>query len=97
MKILLKKFTAITFFGIAMGFLEAAVVVYLREIIYPEGFCFLLKEIPLNLFFVELGREAATIIMLVTIAIISGKTLLERFCTVLVYGIFFIISGSRSL
>ena len=79
-KILLKKFTTVTFFSIAMGFLEAAVVVYLREIIYPEGFCFPLKEIPLNIFFVELGRETSTIIMLVTIAIISGKTLLEKFC-----------------
>ena len=43
---LIKKFGAITFFGIAMGFLEAAVVVYLREIIYPEGFYFPLKAIP---------------------------------------------------
>lgn len=62
-----------------MGFLEAAVVVYLREIIYPEGFCFPLKDIPSNLLFIELGREAATIIMLITIGIIAGKTLIEKF------------------
>jgi hypothetical protein len=80
MKILFKKFGAITIFGIAMGFLEAAVVVYLREIIYPEGFCFPLKDIPSNLFLVELGRESATIIMLIAIGVIAGRNFTEKFC-----------------
>ena len=75
----MRKFISLTIFGIAMGFLEAAVVVYLRDIIYPEGFCFPLKDIPVNLLFVELGREVATIIMLITIGIIAGKTLIEKF------------------
>lgn len=80
MKILFKKFGTITIFGIAMAFLEAVVVIYLREIIYPEGFYFPLKDIPSNLFIAELGREAATIIMLIAIGIIAGKSLIEKFC-----------------
>ena len=35
-----KTLTAVIAFSIAMAFLEAAVVVYLRELYYPEGFCF---------------------------------------------------------
>ena len=74
----MRKFISLTFFGIAMGFVEAAVVVYLREIIYPEGFCFPLKEIPSNLLFVETAREVATIIMLIAIALLAGRTLDEK-------------------
>ncbi len=80
MKILFKKFGAITIFGIAMGFLEAIVVVYLREIIYHEGFSFPLKVLPMELYLVELGRESVTIIMLIIIGIIAGRTLTEKFC-----------------
>ena len=74
----MKKLVLLTFFSIAMGFLEAAVVVYLRKILYVEGFYFPLKEMPLNLLLVESGREVATIVMLVTIAIITGRTLVEK-------------------
>ena len=74
----MRKFIPLTFFGIAMGFAEAAVVVYLREIIYPEGFCFPLKDIPTNLLFTEIAREVATIIMLVSLALLSAKTFNRR-------------------
>ncbi len=80
MKILIKKFWKITLFGIAMGFLEAAVVIYLRAIIYPEGFCFPLKDIPSNLFLFEIGREISTILMLITVSMISGRDFLEKLC-----------------
>lgn len=63
-----------------MGFLEAAAVVYLRTLYYPEGFSFPLKNIPIDIFLVETGREISTIVMLIFIGIISGKTLLEQFC-----------------
>ena len=56
-----------------MGFLESAVVVYLREILYPEGFAFPLSPIPVSLAVTELLREVATLIMLVTIGIIAAK------------------------
>jgi hypothetical protein len=68
-----KKIITITLFAIAMGFLESAVVVYLREILYPDGFEFPLSPIPVNLALTELFREVATLIMLVTIGILAAK------------------------
>ncbi|HEY1040291.1 MAG TPA: hypothetical protein VGF30_12835 [Bacteroidia bacterium] len=69
----------ISLFAIAMGFLETSVVVYLRELYYPEGFQFPLTVIPKKIAIVEFWREFATIIMLVGAGIIAGKTKLTRF------------------
>ncbi len=74
-----KKFIWISLFAIAMGFLETSVVVYLRELYYPEGFTFPLVIIPNKIAVVEFWREIATIIMLVGAGIIAGKTRLTRF------------------
>jgi hypothetical protein len=69
----------ISLFSIAMGFLETSVVVYLRELYYPNGFDFPLTIIPNKIAVVEFWREFATIIMLVGAGIIAGKTKLSRF------------------
>ncbi len=69
----------ITLFSIAMGFMETAVVVYLRELYYPLGFDFPLTIIPNKIAITEFWREAATIIMLVGTGIVAGKTSLSRF------------------
>lgn len=66
-------------FSIAMGFMESAVVVYLREIYYPNGFNFPLKAIADSVLLVEILREAATLIMLLTIGILAGRTRTEEF------------------
>ena len=66
-------------FAIAMAFLEAAVVVYLRELYYPEGFSFPLKMIPPKIYTIELGREAATIMMLAAVGWFSGRNFTSRF------------------
>lgn len=73
-----------------MGYLEAAVVVYLRELYYPEGFHihekvnfpFIkfgavkeLKPFSRKLVYTEIGRETATIIMLISFAIAAGNSL----------------------
>jgi hypothetical protein len=65
----------LTFFAIAMGLLESAVVVYMRKLYYPMD--------PLSIFpmqfldkydaVVELSREAATIIMLLTVALLAER------------------------
>lgn len=78
------KLITITAFAIAMGFLESAVVVYMREILYPGGFEFPLAPIPVHLALTELLREVATLIMLVTIGIIAAK----RFSTGLAWFIY---------
>jgi len=63
----------ITAFAIAMAFLESAVVVYMREILYPGGFEFPLSPIPVNLVLTELFRELATLVMLVTIGMLAAR------------------------
>ena len=69
----------VSFFSIAMGYLETAVVVYLRAIFYPDGFTFPLVTMDEQLAITEVFREAATLIMLVGIGIIAGRNGSERF------------------
>lgn len=69
----------LTIFSVAMGYMESAVVVYLRLIFYPEGFAFPLKAIDQHTAVVEILREAATLIMLAGAGIISGRTRTEKF------------------
>ena len=66
-------------YGIAMGALEAVVVVYLRQIYYPLGFEFPLKAMDPRMVSIEILREAATLLMLVSIGAIAGRTRLEKF------------------
>jgi hypothetical protein len=66
-------------FGVAMAYCEAAVVVYLRELFYPEGFSMPLKLIPGRFITVEILRELATIVMLGAVAAVVGKRFWERF------------------
>ena len=63
----------VTAFAIAMGFLESAVVVYIREILYPGGFDFPLSTMPLSLAVTEVLREVATLVMLVTLGVLAGR------------------------
>jgi hypothetical protein len=65
-------------FSIAMGFLEAAVVVYLRELYYPNGFAFPLVVLDQHVGLVEIGREAATIVMLVSLGMLVGQNFRQR-------------------
>jgi len=73
-------FLQLIIFGVAMGLLEAIIVVYIRQIYYPSGFEFPLKIFELKFYYIEILREAATIVMLISIGMIAGKNLLQRFC-----------------
>lgn len=79
MKPITKTILWLTVFSIAMGYLETAVVVYLRKIYYPEGFQFPLTPISADIAIAEFWREAATIIMLIGIGVMVGKNGLQRF------------------
>lgn len=57
-------------FSIAMGFLEAIVVVYLRKIYYPGGFMFPMSPVSPQVYGVDLVREVATLVMLVSLSMI---------------------------
>jgi hypothetical protein len=62
-----------------MGYLETAVVVYLRKLYYPEGFDFPLVPVTIDIAITEFWREAATIIMLIGAGVMAGKNSLQRF------------------
>jgi hypothetical protein len=79
MNTLKKTITWVSLFAIAMGFMESAVVIYLRELYYQSGFEFPLKIIPPFIGKVEFMREVGTIVMLVGIGIVAGRTKLQRF------------------
>jgi hypothetical protein len=84
LKTTLKRFCIVVLFSIAFGYIEAAVVVYLREIFHPDGFTF-----PMTVFgtgplwkrflLTEIGREAATIVLVLTGAWLFGRNRQERF------------------
>lgn len=79
MKPITKTILWLTFFSIAMGFLETAVVVYLRELYYPDGFKFPLIPVPADIAATEFFREVATIIMLIGAGVMVGKNPIQRF------------------
>lgn len=71
----IKTILGVGIFAIAFGFVEAAVVVYLRrifgdpaQVIIPDG----------QLLRIEQVREAATIIMLIAVAFLAGKNIRNR-------------------
>jgi len=66
-------------FSVAMGYMESAVVIYLRKIYYPHGFQFPLVALEAGIGFVELLREAATIIMLLIVGVLAAQTVSLRF------------------
>ena len=59
-------------FAVAFGYLESAVVVYLRTIAYGGDFSFPLRPIPPLIMVTEIGREAATMVMLAAAALAPG-------------------------
>lgn len=65
--------------AIAFAYIESSVVVYLRNLYYPEGFSFPLKPIEGSLLLIELGRELATIVLLLGLAFLAGQTCMQRF------------------
>jgi len=76
----INKFFILTIFAIAMGFLETAVVIYIRNLFYPTGFNFpLVGFLDPSFLNIEWLREFATIVMLVTIAMLTAKKFKERF------------------
>lgn len=68
---------ALSGFAVAMAFVEAAVVVYLRALL-GGGALFPMQELPPRLLAIEVGREAATIAMLASVAALSIRGGLRR-------------------
>ncbi len=73
------RLSAVLTYGVAMGYFEAVLVVYLRGMFYPEGFSFPLRLMPARLIVIEVAREAATVVMLAAVAYLAGRRFWERF------------------
>jgi len=78
----LKRFCVVVIFGIAFGYIEAAVVVYLRAIFHPDGFTFPLRDFPISqhgdILLTEIGREAATLVLILAGSWLMGRNLQQR-------------------
>lgn len=80
------KLTLLAIFGIAMAHFEGVVVVYLRKalgMLDSDSNKESLGKFPPRYLKIEMTREAATIIMLVVIALLTGHTWIEK-------GVFFL-------
>ncbi len=69
----------VVLFAIGMGYLESAVVVYLREIFYAGGFKFPLASMEMHIALTEIIREAATLLMLAAIGMLAARQASGRF------------------
>ena len=78
-----RRWAWLALFALAMAQLEATVVVYLRALYYPDGFQFPLVIIRDRIAAIEIGREAATIVMLVSVAILSCRDAWRRWAAFL--------------
>ena len=84
LKTIFKRFCIVVIFGIAFAYIEAAIVVYLRTIFYPKGFTFPLTGFGMGplwkqLLLTEIGREAATVVLILTAAYLFGRNRPQRF------------------
>lgn len=78
-----RRFVIVVVFGAGLGYIEAAVVVYLRALFYSEGFTFPLAgfaDNPLGNDFLrtEVIREAATLVVLFTSCWLVGNNFQSR-------------------
>jgi hypothetical protein len=83
LKAMVKRFCIVVILAIAFAYIEAAVVVYLRTIFHSDGFTFPLHDFPIsenvNLLLTEIGREAATLVLILTGAWLAGRNFQQRF------------------
>jgi hypothetical protein len=83
---MLIKLSLLAIFGIAMAHFEGVVVVYLRKVLGlldSDSNKKSIEDFPERYLHIEMSREAATIIMLVAIALLVGVTWIEK-------GVFFL-------
>jgi len=74
------KVILLSFFAVSMAYVEASVVIYLREILYGGGKVplFPLRPFKGQLLWIEMGREASTLLMLLSVGLISFRSFKGR-------------------
>ncbi len=68
------RLLALTVLGVSFGIIEASVVIYLRDIYYPEGFAFPVVIASAKITIAELIRELATLVLLFSTAFLIGRS-----------------------
>lgn len=75
----MKKFPAVTLYAVAMGYVEAALVIYLREMLFGNAMqLFPLRTLDPHLAIIEITREGMTIVMLAAVAFLAGRNRFDR-------------------
>ncbi len=75
----LQKLLWLTLFGVGFAMVEAAAVIYLRQLLHVEGSNITLSGIPREIFTVEIVREFTTLIMLISVGVLAGSRPMGRF------------------
>ena len=87
-----KNLLSVIIFAIAMAYFESAVVVYLRAMYGIKDLVRDTNMVADAYTFIEIGREAATIIMLFLVGVIAGKTWKQKISfAILAFGIWDIL------
>lgn len=73
-----RKLGWVAIFAIAMAYLESAVVVYLRRLYNIDDIATDIPDFDTTMAAIEIGREAATLLMLLSIGWIAGKSFQSR-------------------
>jgi len=80
---MLRRLLIAVVFSLAFGYIESAVVVYLRALFHPQGFTFPMEVFDATpegkrLVLTEVGREAATLVLILTGAWLFGNRRQEQ-------------------
>jgi len=75
----LQKLLWLTLFGVGFAMVEAAVVIYLRQLLHVEGSNITLSGIPRGILTVEIVREFTTLVMLISVGVLAGSRPMGRF------------------
>ncbi len=91
-----RQLAAAAVFAAAMGYLESAVVVYLRQLYCPEGFAFPLRKfMDPHALAIESLRELSTLVLLLAVAYLAASSWKDRFAyflfTFAVWDIFYYV------
>jgi hypothetical protein len=82
-----RRYVVLWIIGLTIGWFEAAIVVDLRTLYYPNGFTFPMVVMPARLLGVEVAREACSLVLLAAIAWLAGQRRADR------WGAFLLLFG----
>jgi len=82
-KSLCRRVVTVLFFSAAFAYIESSVVVYLRALFYKQGFVFPLADFSTiegfrPFLLTEIGREAATVVLILTASVLIARDFRQR-------------------